>query len=45
MSLPKRPKVVSSYAQACLTALAESGYGRFASLGGAFGLAHYLLRL
>jgi hypothetical protein len=38
----QRPKLVSEYAQACLEALAVSGYGQFISLGGAFGLAHYL---
>lgn len=37
----QRPKLVSEYAQACLEALSASGCGRWLSLGGAFGLAHY----
>jgi hypothetical protein len=41
LSQLQRPKLVSKYAQACLEALSASGYGRWLSLGGAFGLAHY----
>lgn len=39
--VPQRPRAVSRYAEACLTALAVADHGRFISLGGAFGLAHY----
>lgn len=41
MIQPRRPKEISRYAQACLDALATSRLGRYLSLGGAFGLAHY----
>lgn len=39
---PRRPSHLSSYAQACLQALAEHGLGEKISLGGALGLLHYL---
>lgn len=39
---PRRPSRVSGEAAACLDALSASGLGRHISLGGAFGLAHYL---
>lgn len=39
---PSRPTRVSDYADACLQALAASGLGDRISLGGAFGLLHYL---
>lgn len=39
---PKRPQRVSPYAAACLDALSAAGLGRNLSLGGAFGLAHYV---
>jgi hypothetical protein len=39
---PSRPTHVSNYAEACLEALAASGLGDKLSLGGAFGLLHYL---
>jgi len=39
---PSRPTHVSNYAEACLQALAASGLGDKLSLGGAFGLLHYL---
>ncbi len=39
---PRRPKQISEYAQASLNALASTGHGKWISLGGAFGLAHYL---
>ncbi|MBI1802669.1 MAG: nucleotidyl transferase AbiEii/AbiGii toxin family protein [Chloroflexi bacterium] len=41
MSKPQRPTLLSKYAEACLEALSASGHGRWLSLGGAFGLAHY----
>lgn len=39
---PSRPTHVSPHAEACLQALAASGLGDRISLGGAFGLLHYL---
>lgn len=39
---PRRPTNVSPHSLACLEALSSSGLGRFVSIGGAFGLAHYL---
>lgn len=39
---PSRPTHVSEYAEACLHALAASGLGERISIGGAFGLLHYL---
>ena len=39
---PQRPQQIPEFAQACLFALADAGLGQFLSLGGAFGLAHYL---
>jgi len=39
---PSRPAYVSDYADACLQALAAQGLGDRISLGGAFGLLHYL---
>lgn len=39
---PSRPAHMSSYAELCLQALAEQGLGDKISLGGAFGLLHYL---
>jgi hypothetical protein len=39
---PSRPTYVSNYAEACLQALAASGLGDKLSLGGAFGLLHYM---
>jgi hypothetical protein len=41
MTAPQRPKAISEYAAVCLQALGATEYGRFISLGGAFGLAHY----
>lgn len=38
----RRPQQISPYAEACLQALADSGLGERISLGGAFGLLHYL---
>lgn len=38
----RRPKHVPEYAEACLQALAASKLGENISLGGAFGLLHYL---
>jgi hypothetical protein len=38
---PRRPTDVSRFAAACIDALAEDGLGRYLSIGGAFGLAHY----
>lgn len=40
--LPQRPSQVSEYAKACLDALAAAGLAKAISLGGAFGLLHYL---
>jgi hypothetical protein len=39
---PQQPANLSSYAQACLTALVKMNLARHISLGGAFGLFHYL---
>lgn len=39
---PVRPSRVSDYARACLEALSAAGMGPRISLGGAFGLLHYL---
>jgi hypothetical protein len=39
---PRRPSHISSYAEVCLEALATHGLGDKVSLGGAFGLLHYL---
>jgi len=41
LSQLQRPTLVSEYARACLEALSSSGCGRWLSLGGAFGMAHY----
>lgn len=41
MAAPRPPKQISPFARACLDALARSDVGRYISLGGAFGLAHY----
>lgn len=38
---PNLPRNIPSFAQECLNALAHAGLGRYVSLGGAFGLAHY----
>jgi hypothetical protein len=40
--LPNRPKDLSSYARACLEALVQARFAHRISLGGAFGLFHYL---
>ena len=40
--LRRRPSRVSPYAEACLQALVSHGFGETISLGGAFGLLHYL---
>jgi len=42
MVRPTVPQNVSEYARACLHAVAGSGLGTHLSLGGAFGLSHYL---
>ncbi|MBC8448727.1 MAG: nucleotidyl transferase AbiEii/AbiGii toxin family protein [Chloroflexi bacterium] len=39
---PRRPTQMSDYAEACVRALAVEGLGEKLSLGGAFGLLHYL---
>jgi hypothetical protein len=39
---PHRPAHISKYAEACLRALADHGLGERISLGGAFGLLHYI---
>jgi hypothetical protein len=39
---PRRPAHIPDYAELCLHALAEQGLGDKISLGGAFGLLHYL---
>ena len=39
---PQRPKHIPEYAEVCLQALATGGLGEKISLGGAFGLLHYL---
>ena len=39
---PRRPANMPDYAEACLQALAAEGLGEKISLGGAFGLLHYL---
>jgi hypothetical protein len=39
---PTRPSHIPDYAVDCLTALADNGLGYTISLGGAFGLLHYL---
>ena len=39
---PERPSSVTEYAKACLESLADRGLGDRISLGGAFGLLHYL---
>lgn len=41
MIAPRVPKEVSPFARACINALAVDGLGRYLSIGGAFGLAHY----
>src|SRR5512139_2109324 len=38
---PTRPRHVDPYARACLEALSSTGAGRWISVGGAFGIAHY----
>ena len=40
--LPTRPRHIPNHAIVCLEALAEQGLGHSISLGGAFGLLHYL---
>ena len=42
LNQPRRPAHMPEYAEACLRALAASGLGQAISLGGAFGLLHYL---
>ena len=42
MNIPRIPQNVSPYARACLEAIASANLGQHISLGGAFGLAHYL---
>jgi hypothetical protein len=42
MTSSQQPRHVSEYARACLEALASAGLASRISLGGAFGLAHYL---
>jgi hypothetical protein len=39
---PHRPTHLPDYAEVCLQALAHQGLGSKISLGGAFGLLHYL---
>lgn len=39
---PRRPENITDYAEACLQALAAAGLGDRISVGGAFGLLHYL---
>jgi hypothetical protein len=39
---PKRPSHIPNYADVCLQAVSEKGLGETISLGGAFGLLHYL---
>lgn len=39
---PERPRHIPAYAEACLQTLAANGLGEKISLGGAFGLLHYL---
>jgi hypothetical protein len=39
---PRRPTHLPDYAKVCLQALADQGLGNRISLGGAFGLLHYL---
>jgi hypothetical protein len=39
---PRKPKHLSEYARICLEALQLAGLGRTVSIGGAFGLLHYL---
>jgi hypothetical protein len=39
---PHRPQQMSEHAEACLLALSARGLGRKISLGGAFGLAHWI---
>lgn len=41
MPSPHRPQQISPFAEACLAAVAAHDCGRYLSLGGAFGLAHY----
>ncbi len=41
MVIPTTPRQISSFARACLDALAQHQLGQFISLGGAFGLAYY----
>ena len=38
---PKLPQQISEFGHACLAALADGGYGKTLSLGGAFGLSYY----
>lgn len=38
---PKLPQEISPFARSCLDALAAAGLGRYLSIGGALGLAHY----
>jgi hypothetical protein len=38
---PRPPQNIPAFARECLNALAQAGLGRYISLGGAFGLAHY----
>jgi hypothetical protein len=42
MVQPKLPRDISPYARACLEAIASKDLGAYVSLGGAFGLAHYI---
>jgi hypothetical protein len=42
MQKPKIPQNVSAFAYACLETLAAKELGSYVSLGGAFGLAHYI---
>ncbi len=40
--MPRQPADTSEYAEECLRALADQGMGERVSVGGAFGLLHYL---
>ncbi|MGA2975626.1 MAG: hypothetical protein ABSF77_09985 [Spirochaetia bacterium] len=39
---PRLPQSISPYARLCFDAIAAKGLGRFLSIGGGFGLAHYM---
>ena len=39
---PHQPSHISPYSQACLNALLKAGLAKRISLGGAFGLFHYI---